>query len=86
MAKTVEAVNAKRLEDVKLIPADEARYIADTTSLVLKRISRFIRSQSAEEGSTLLRYCIETIPSKTLPIVQRTANKTIGIKIVVFVP
>ena len=75
MAKTVEEVNAKRLEDVKLIPADEARYIADTSSLVLKRISRFIRSQSAEEGSTLLRYCIENISDSLLNFIVDELKK-----------
>jgi len=59
MVKTQDEINEKRTKDVDLIPAEDARYIADTTSVVLKRICRHIRQQAADEGATQLQWCVE---------------------------
>ena len=66
MVKTQDEINAKRTKDADLIPAEDARYIADTTSVVLKRICRHIRQQAADEGATQLLWCIEHMSDSLL--------------------
>ena len=69
MAKSQDAVRQRRLDKTELIPAIDARYIADTTPAILKRISKFIRAAAADEASTTLKYIAEDVSNPNLNFV-----------------